>query len=92
MENQYSPEVIREIMKLYVDPYIPLVDEVLNGISPALDKIFGRLAQYLREQNIKSIKYYESEGLSHSDSILLTINGNIALTEMVKNMGNNKVK
>jgi hypothetical protein len=86
-----SVEEIREVIAEY-KPFIPLVEEILDEAAPILDKVFGRLMQYMREQTMKSLQYYQSEGLSLHDAMLLTINGNIALADAVKNIGNNKQK
>jgi hypothetical protein len=84
MNIEYAPEDIREIINI-VDPYLPLVDEILEKAGPILDKIFSRLTQYERENTVKSIKYYESEGFSRADAILLTINSNVALQKVLEN-------
>ena len=81
-----SIEEIREMIDTY-KPYIPLVEEIVDELVPVLDKICDRLLQYARKQTIESLKYYEAQALSHEDAMLLTISGNVALAEMVKNMG-----
>ena len=86
-----SIEDLREMIAEY-KPYIPLVEEIVDEAAPVLEKVFGRFLQYMREQTMASISYYKAQGLSHRDAILLVINGNVALAEAVKNMGNKQNK
>lgn len=89
MNTDYSPEDIREIIKV-VDPYLTLVDEILDKAAPVLDKIFSRLSSYMREQNVKTIKYYESEGFTRAEALLLTINTSTSLVKALENTGKGK--
>jgi len=74
-----SADVIRALAKELVDPYLPLVDEALDKYAPVLDKIFSRMNSYMREKNVENIKFYEKEGLSHKEAILLCINAQASI-------------
>jgi hypothetical protein len=80
------------MLDVFVKPYVPFVDEVMDEYGPTLGRVFDRLTQYMCENTVKSIRYYEGEVLDRKEAILLTINSNAALAEAIKNMGNNKKK
>jgi len=92
INEEYSPEVIKEVMDKVIKPYIPLIDEIMDEYAPVLGKIFDRLTQYSREKTMESIKYYQLHGLTQQEAILLIINGKVALAEMVHELGKSKKK
>ena len=92
MENLPSSEVIKAMLEIYIKPYVPLVGEVLDEYSPVIGKVFDKLSQYTREKTLESIEYYQFHGLTQQEAILLTINGKVALAEMVHELGKNKGK
>ncbi len=87
MKTDYSLQEIRDIMA-FIEPYLTIVNLILDKGSPILDKIFSRFAQYMREENMKAIRYYESQELTIQDAILLTINSSLALQNALENMKN----
>lgn len=86
--EKFSPEQIQEIMDIG-RAFIPVVEQVIDEAAPVLDKIYTRISNYMMEQNITAIKFYERKGMSHSEAILLVINANVALTKALENMSKN---
>lgn len=89
MKSDYSPDQVKDIIKT-IEPYLPLVDDILNKAAPVLDKIFSCLSNYMREQNATSIKYYVSQGMTREEAFLLTIKSNVALQKALDNIGKGK--
>ncbi len=87
---EITPEIAREIIDTVLKPYVPMVDEVVAEIAPVLDRILSRSFQYMREQNVRSVKFYQAEGIDYKDAVLLTINANAALLTAVQSAGKAK--
>jgi hypothetical protein len=84
-----SPDEIREIFEAF-RPYLPLVDETIDELAPILDKVFGRMLQYIREQTKNTFNYYLEQGFSRQEAMLLTLNASAALQKTLENIKTNK--
>jgi hypothetical protein len=88
MEN-FDREQIEEMVAIG-KAYIPVIEQAIDEAAPVLDKIFTRISYYMREQNVAAIQFYEENGMSHSEAILLVINSNAALQKALENTGKNR--
>lgn len=87
--STFTPEEIQEIIAIG-RAYIPVIEQAIDEVAPVLDEIYSRLSIYMREQNVAAIKFYEENGMSHSEAILLCINANVALSKALENTRKNR--
>lgn len=87
--ERFSEDQIKELMDVG-RAFIPLIEQAIDEAAPVLDRIITRISNYMREQNVAAIKFYEDRGLSHAEAILLVINANVALSKALENIGKNR--
>jgi len=66
-------------------PLVRLALDAINSYSSELAELPEKLMQWMREENVKSIKFYTENNIDYKDAVALALSDHSKLVQVLKN-------